>query len=226
MRKDKQQALALRKLGKSYSEIKRALGIPKSTLSEWLHKVHWSDRVKKVLAEKAKDQNTVRLRALGKVRGKNLARLYQEARKEAVIEFEEFKFHPLFISGITIYWGEGDKVSRSLLRVSNTDSQMIRLFTQFLRIVCAVPPERIRAWLLLYPDLNKSICEDFWIKKTGLSRKNFNKSIVIKGKHKTKRVRYGVCNVGVSSTYLKQKMNVWLTQLPHELLKGIYYFPK
>ena len=35
MRLDKNQALKLRLLGKSYNEINKALGVPKATLSDW-----------------------------------------------------------------------------------------------------------------------------------------------------------------------------------------------
>ena len=102
MRKDKKEALQLRSLGKSYSEIKNLFGVPKSTLSDWLHKTHWSKKIKHILAEKAQEKNTIRLRNLNKIRGGHLARLYREARNEAKEEFEHFKLYPTFISGIAI----------------------------------------------------------------------------------------------------------------------------
>jgi len=223
MRKDKKEVLQLRKLGKSYSEIKDLLGVPKSTLSDWLHTTHWSDKIKCLLAEKAQTKNTIRLSKLNEIRGQHLAKLYREARKEAKEEFEYFKFHPIFIAGVAIYWGEGDKASRHMIRVGNVDPLMIKLFVKFLREICGIPKQEIRAYLLLYPDLNPDECKNFWIKQSDLSNKNFNKCVVIQGRHKTKRIRYGVCNVGVSSTYLKEKMFSWLALLPKELIKGNYY---
>jgi len=77
----------------------------------------------------------------------------------------------------------------------------------------------VRAYVLLYPDLDPNKCKDFWIKKSGLSAENFNKCVVIQGRHKTKRIPYGVCYVGVGSTYLKEKMRIWLTLLSEELVK-------
>lgn len=223
MRKDKSEAIELRKSGKSYTDIERLLVIPRSTLSEWLSSHRWSEKIKKELIKREKAGHIIRLRRLNDIRGKNLARLYEQARKEAIEEFEQFKFHPLFIAGISVYWGEGDKLSPGLVRIANTDPLMIRLFIQFLELICAVSRNRIKAWLLLYPDLDEKICKSFWIKKGGLSADNFNKSIVIRGRHKTKRVRYGVCSVGVCSTYLKKKIIIWLSLLPKELSKGEYY---
>ncbi len=49
MRKDKEKALCLRALGKSYQDIRKALHIPKSTLCDWLAGLRWSEKVKKVL---------------------------------------------------------------------------------------------------------------------------------------------------------------------------------
>ena len=221
MRKDRKEALQLRSLGKSYSEIKKFLGVPKSTLSDWLRKIHWSKRIKHILAEKAKEKNTIRLRNLNKIRGKHLARLYREARNEAKKEFEYFKLYPIFISGLTIYWGEGDKLSRYIIKVANTDPRMIRVFVKFLHEICGIPKKAIRAYILLYPDLDPNKCKDFWIRKSGLSTKNFNKCVVIQGRHKTKRIPYGVCYVSFGSTYLKEKMRVWLTLLSKELIKRI-----
>ena len=125
MRKDKNEALKLRRRGKSYNEIRNQLRIPKSTLSGWLKKIHWSDKIKHKLTEKAKEKSTIRLCSLNKIYRRYLSKIYEEARIEAKQEFEYFKLHPLFVSGITIYWGEGDKLSRHQIRVGNTDPLMI-----------------------------------------------------------------------------------------------------
>lgn len=223
MRKDKQETIQLRRLGKSYSEIKNILGVPKSTLSDWLRTTRWSNKIKYQLTKKAQKRSTIQLRKLNRIYRKNLERIYQEARIEAGEEFRKFKFHPLFIAGVSIYWGEGDKTTKHNIRISNTDPLMIRLFIKFLREVCGVPEERIRANVLLYPDLDQNKCKRFWVGKTGLSDKNFNKSVVIQGRHKTRRLPYGVCNINTSSSYLKQKMFVWLTLLPKEFIKNKYY---
>jgi hypothetical protein len=165
MRKDKQKALRLRKTGKSYNEIKELLGIPKSTLSYWLKDIKWSTIIKDDLSRAITEKSIIRLRQLNSIRGRHLSKLYLEAQSEARDEFELFKFHPTFISGISIYWGEGDKLTRHLIRMGNIDPRMIKLFIKFLVEVCGVSRGKIRAHLLLYPDLDKKLCRSFWIKK-------------------------------------------------------------
>jgi len=210
MRKDKEKAIVLRTEGKSYKEIRAELGVPMATLSDWFRDQDWSRMLSKKLNDKYLEESKARIVHLGKVRGARLDQLYKEARAEAVEEFRLLKNHPLFVSGVMIYWGEGDKGPKAGFRISNTDPQMIRIFLKFLIDVCNVDKSRIRASLLLYPDINEIECKEFWVKEANLKPEYFTKSIVIQGKHKTKRLQRGVCNLVYSSRFLKEKMLVWI----------------
>lgn len=223
MRADKKSAIKLRKSGKSYAEINKLLSIPKSTLSDWLKTSDWSNKIKKELAKKAQEKSTINLRQLNRIYRNNLEKIYKEARIEASKEFEYFKFHPLFIAGISIYWGEGDKTTKHLVRITNTDTAMIKLFIKFLVEVCGVQNKKIKAYILIYPDLNSNNCIGYWAKQSNLSIDNFNKCVTITGKHKSRRLPYGVCNITVSSSYLKEKINLWLKLLPKEFINNKYY---
>lgn len=219
MRVEKTKALELRRKGKSYSMITNLLKVPKSTLSGWLKDEKWSVEIKASLNKNAKIQSAIRMRQLGKVRGKELDNAYAEAVKEAEKEFEYFVRWPLFVAGLCIYWGEGEKTSKHMIRVSNIDPGLVKVFIGFLIHVCGISKKDIRYSLLLYPDLDEDACKQFWVSHAGLLRENFNKSARIRGRHKTKRLRYGVCNVSFSSSYLKKKIGVWLAKLPNELVK-------
>jgi len=116
-----------------------------------------------------------------------------------------------------IYWGEGNKASRNRCGIANTEPAMIKVFMNFLFNVCGIAKEKTKAWILLYPDLNEKICKDYWIQNTGLKHSDFTKSIIIKGKHKTKKLNYGVCNFGANSAYLKCKILVWINLLAKDL---------
>lgn len=218
MRNDRSVAESLRLQGLSYKEISEKLGVPKSTLSGWFISKEWSDTVKKELEHAQKAKSKLRMEAFNAVRAQKLSDLYKKARLEAEKEFHAFKTNPLFISGVSVYWGEGDKRSLGQVRISNIDPQMMALFRDFL-VFCGVDPVKLRAWLLLYQDLNEKECKDFWI-KNGLKSVIFNKSIVIQGRHKVNRVSFGVCNLGFSSRYFKEKMIIWLRLLPKEVLGG------
>jgi hypothetical protein len=223
MRQDKKQAFDMRRKGKSYKDIYVSLKIPKSTLSGWFADVDWSSNVKRGLAEKSNINSRVRMLELNRVRGKNLERAYKTALTEAREEFEHLKYNPLFISGLMLYWGEGDKVTKYATRFINTDPDMVRLYVFFLQKACKVPTKKIRASLLIYPDLDNDKCLKFWSKISGIALEQFIKSSVIQGRHQTKRVGHGMCTVYVSSTYFKVKMNEWISLMAKELMSRKYY---
>lgn len=223
MRKDKENAFNLRKAGKSYTEIHSALKIPKATLSDWFKEVDWSKQLKKELSRKVREGHTTRLIGLNKIRGEHLKTAYEEARNEARSEFEKLKYNPLFIAGIMLYWGEGDKLTKYSTKIANTDPDLIRLYVFFLRNACRIPEDKIKAHLLIYPDLDADTCKDYWARKSGVSTEHFFNTTTIQGKHKVRRLRYGVCMIGVSSTYFKVKMLEWIKLLPEELMNRAYY---
>lgn len=213
----------MRRSGKSYSEIHTSLKIPKGTLSGWFANVDWSCNVKRTLAEKSVRQSRVRIVELNKIRGKNLARAYQTAREEARKEFRRLKYNPLFVAGLMLYWGEGDKVTRHVTKLINTDPDMVRLFVFFLEKACRIPPTKVRGALLLYPDLNEKKCLKFWSQISGIAQSQFINSSIIHGRHLTKKVSRGMCIVYVSSSYFKAKMSEWIALMAQELMSKEYY---
>ena len=213
----------MRKQGKSYNEIRASLKIPKATLSDWFSKVNWSNDIAKKLAAIVQKQHTVRLIELDKIRGMHLKRIYEEAREEARMEFNELKYNHLFIAGLMLYWGEGDKLTKYSTAITNTDPDLIRLYVFFLKNACGIPNEKIKAHVLVYSDLNEEDCRKYWACKSHIDISRFTKSTTILGRHKTRRIKHGVCIVGISSTYFKVKVLEWLKLIPKELMNEAYY---
>src|SRR3990167_229734 len=181
MRKDKDIILKLRSQGKSYKEIQNSTGISKGTLSGWLSRHRWSQETAIRLNKKHSLHNTVRIIYLNKIRGQKLARLYEQGDIEAKEEFARLKYHPLFITGLALYWGEGDRVSKYGVLLSNTDPAMIKLFRNFLIQVCHVKKDRLFAGVFLYPDLDGETCRKYWSKEAGLSGVKFHKDVELIG---------------------------------------------
>jgi len=223
MRKDKETAIVLRREGKSYQEIYESLSIPRSTLSEWFSKEDWSGEIRKRLATSIQEEHTIRLVDLNKIRGQHLAKAYEAAREEARQEFELLKYNPLFISGVMLYWNGGTKDPKQGVKFASSDSKMIKLYVEFLTKSCHLPIGKIKAYILIYPNLEEKTTRAYWSKMSGLPWENFTESIVLKGRHATRRLSWGVCTVSISSTYFKQKMLEWIKLLPNELMNRSYY---
>lgn len=220
MRKDKIKAFQLRKQGKSYNEINEILGISKSTLSAWFKGERWSFVIKNEIIKKTKIRNIDRMKKMNLARKDRLNILYKEARAEAKNEFKLFKKDPLFISGIMLYLGEGDKSRNSgIVRISNVDFPIIKIFFIFLIKFCKIDKDKIKFWLLLYSDNDEKECKVKWNKETGIPLNNFYKTQVIKGRHKTKRLIYGVGNIIISNKRLKEKILEWIRLSEEEFAK-------
>lgn len=219
MRTDKEIAFNLRKQGKSYKEIHRELGMSVSTLSNWFHNVDFSEEIKRSVIEKAKLKSTAHLHVLNRARGDLLKAYYAQGEIEALQELKDNIKNPLFVSGVTAYWGEGDKLSRNQVRLANTDPQMIKLFMNFLVTFCFIPKDKLRLALHIYEDLDDAECRKYWSSVTSLGY--FHKTMVIPSRHKTRRLPYGTCTIITTNTYLKKKLLLWIDQMPKIVLNMV-----
>lgn len=215
MRNDKHIAIKLRLEGKSYKEIEHDLGIPRSTLADWFSDQEWSKDIKQKLISSMSNKLSV-----AQKRRWELWR--EEAREEARQNFQSLRNNPLFIAGLMLYWGEGDsKIENSQVRIANTDPRMLRLFLNFLLDIGNADFPRIRSVMHLYPDLNEDLCRQYWSDSMGIPQKQFIKTQYIVGKHPTKRLGYGVCQIIYGSRKLKEKIYIWIDRFQQD-----YSIPK
>ncbi len=210
MRKDYQKAEQLRQRGKSYKEISRTLSIPLGTLSGWFKNKDWSQKIRDKLSLEQSLSNPESLKRMAAANKKRWADLHEQYRKEAILEFPKLKDNPLFISGLMLYWGEGDRSKGPHIRLTNSDPGMIKLFYLFLIKILGIPAIRIKAGLILYPDLIDAVQKNFWSNATGLPTSQFNKSVYINGRHPKKRLSYGVCVIYLSHRECKEKVIKWI----------------
>lgn len=220
MRLDKNKAIKLRHAGKSYREIEKKLGVPKSTLANWFKKENWSKLIKKQLSFAARKNASKRMAVMSKKKKQERKKLYQTIRRLAQRRFGKLKQEKLFISGLLIYWGEGDnKLENGIIRVTNTDPIMLKLFYLFLKKYFPEIFPKTKAYLILYPDLIEKKCIKFWSKKIGLKQNRFIRSQYIHGHHPTKRLTHGICTLVITNRAYKEKIIIWLELFKNEVLK-------
>lgn len=201
----------LRKAGKTYAEISRETGVATGTLSHWLKDIR-----PLVFDEKTKQR-------LEKIAALNALREERSRAKDADIELaarNEFNVHfgaPLFITGLSLYWGEGDRKTAYQTRITSTDPGILAIFIRFIRAYAPKFGSRIWVSLVTYDDFNIEECEKYWRAATGLTAEQFQKTTLIKGKGVERRSPYGMCTVGVSSVELKKTMVTWIAELQKRL---------
>lgn len=214
----KNKAIELRKNGSSYNFIAKEIGVSKSTLSIWFADSDWNSVALTQNKTRNLVESTQRLVRINKEKTLNLADRYKKAEVDAIKEFELFKNDTLFIAGIMLYFGEGDKSKLSgLIRIGNIDAPIIKIFVKFLLKYCNIPINKVKFWLLSYPDLDTDRCLSWWLRELKLSKNNVYKTQIIQGRHKTKRLLYGVGNIILSSKVLKIKILKWVELASKEL---------
>jgi hypothetical protein len=219
MRKDKIRAYELRRKGKSYSEIRKVLGVSKGTLSGWFKGQEWSEEIKEKLSQEQSIKAPKKRAQIIKANKERWSRWRSEHRTQAIEEFKTLKSNQLFVAGLMMYWGEGDRnTQNSQVRLATTDPAKVRLLYKLFKNVLGIAQEKIGIYLILYPDLKEEMQKTFWSRAVGIPLFQFKKSIYIKSKNPTKRTSYGVCNIFVNSRELKEKILTWINLLSEELV--------
>lgn len=214
---EKEQALSLRKRGFTLREIARYTNVSVSTLSLWFKEEPWSKRITEDNQKRASKENSKRISLLNTARGNQYKKLYAEAERSAVTEFKHYKANPLFIAGLMLYMGAGDSKDARLIRLANTQVEIHRIFIAFLNEFLGVPREKIRFWVLLYPDLDPERTSRIWAKALKLPLSQFHKYQVIQGKSTKRLLQYGVGNTIIGSAVLKKKLMKWIELTLREL---------
>jgi len=162
----RERAVTLRRQGYSYSLIAEKLGVPKSTLSDWLRDIPFEP-----------NQETLARIRRGPLKSGETHRLkrQQQVEQMAVLAREELgniERRDRLIAGIALYWADGTK-SNEDVRFTNSDPQQVRFMMNWFRECCGVPDECFRIGLHLYPDIDPDEAIQYWAEITGLPPKQF-----------------------------------------------------
>lgn len=181
----------------SYNEIKKELGVSKSTLSNWLKGLPL-DEDDISMVQKRKDRQVERFRnTMKEKKDKRLqiAYLNVSERIGALSDRE------IFLSGLFLYWGEGGKATKSDTTLSNTNPQMLVFFIEWLRVL-GVDRSKLRVAIILYSDMDIEKEMLFWSHILGLPLSQFYRARIKNTKfssitykngfgHGTCMIRYG-----------------------------------
>lgn len=210
MRHDKEKVFELRRSGKTYREIEKIAGISRSTLCEWFKNEEWSNHIKQTNNKINIKISTEHLKKLNEGRRLVLDKQYAEVEQNAREEFELYKQNTLFMAGLMLYAGEGDKATKGLIRLANIEFDLHKIFINFMITFLKIDLKYLRFSILLYPDLDIRKCKAKWSQELNIPLIQFHKPQVIKGKHKTKRLHFGVGSTIFSSSFLKRKLLLWV----------------
>lgn len=207
------RALKLRLTGKSYNEINKVLGVPKSTLSGWFKDVVLSDVAKTRLMSRTR-LGSATLVKRNKMQTQEAGERARKIQSSAKKEIPVLTRRDLLIISVVLYWAEGykrlkikDGKERMDHKISlvNSDAEMVSTFVRFLQNILGISPEKIRLTMRLYAHINENEARVYWMRATGLPRERFFKTTYLvsgasKGVRPFNRLPYGTLQVEVCDT--------------------------
>jgi len=213
------QAIQFRKRGFTYAEIARICNVSHGTVSNWLRHEEFSISVAAQNKKRAVVENTKRLASINKARTTERKRQYADVIRGAETEYKHYRHNPLFVAGLTLYLAQGDTSDTSIIRLTDSRTELHKLFIRFLSEYMAVEKSSVRFWLLLYPDHDEIACMKHWCKKVSLSPAQFYKNQYIQSRSQKKSTHHGVGNTIVASVLLKKKLLAWVSLLQKDVSK-------
>lgn len=205
----RQQAIDLRKLGKTYSEIRRELGLPKSTLSDWLSKYPLTIDQLKLLnktIKNNKDLSREKYRTTMSFRRESRLKKTYETQKKSLLPLSK---RELAIAGLFLYWGEGQKRMSGYIGISNTNPKIIKFSLYWITHSLTVPKEKIKIQLHLYNDMNVSEEIRYWKDELKVATSQFNNPYIKSSTREGltyKSFGHGTCTLMVSNVLLKERI--------------------
>lgn len=127
----------------------------------------------------------------------------------------------IFGLGLGLFWGEGNKVNPSAVRLGNTDPALLKYFIQFLSTVYKIDKKKLRFGLQIFTDTSPDVAEKFWCKELNILPSQFHKTVLTKqnklGTYKRK-MQYGVLTVYFSNKRLRDMIVDAIDELQHSKL--------
>jgi hypothetical protein len=124
----------------------------------------------------------------------------------------------LFHLGIALYLGEGDKKTKNVVRLGNTDVKILKIFLLFLKDICGAKREKIKAELNIFDDVDLDSAIHFWTRNLKLDKQQIRTLFIRKAKDRKqgthKRIsKRGTLTILVDNGKLKRIIMKWCSEL-------------
>lgn len=207
--REKLEAVRLRKLGKSYSEIRKKIKVSKGTLSIWLKDVKLKPEQEKRLYITLRQKNGYRLAKQNQAKKEKIT---EEIISIAQKEFKIINRDSFFIAGLMLYWAEGDKSDESeAVKFSNSDPAMVIFMMKWFKLICSVPAKKFRICLHIHKLHCRKNIENYWSGLLKIPLNQFYKTQIkpTSLRHRRNKLYNGTCAVSISSKNLFRRIKGW-----------------
>ena len=119
-------------------------------------------------------------------------------------DYKPSKNKMLEIIGLVLWATEGDKTQLSL---SNGNPSIIRQYLNFLRKICNLQEEKIKAVIHCHDTLPYENCIRYWSKLANIPHSRFTKPYIKKDRGGTRKYPYGIIRIAASNNKLVRIFN-------------------
>ena len=194
----------------SYSEIRKRLGVPKSTLSYWLREFPLSEEKIKELKGKGWKKAEVKIERFRAAMRRKRKLKEQEIYNKYQKRFKNLSEEVFFVAGLMLYLGEGGKRDYSKIVFTNTDHKIIKFFINWLNEFLEISKNKVKAHLHLYENMDIEREKKFWQEELGFQENQFYKPLIGKLKEKSfsykEPSRHGTCAIYFLSVEKKREL--------------------
>lgn len=204
----KNQAIALRKNGLSYNEIRKKVDVSKSTLSVWLKSIHLKPEYKNRLYTKQIRMLSYGAQSQKERRKREIDNILKKADEEIKLPLAESAYR---LFGAALYWAEGNK--QKIFEITNSDPYLILFMVRWFSNIFGASPQFLRARLNIYPQQNEAKIKKFWSDITDIPIKNFGKSYIkpLSTGYKKNNLYYGTIKIYVpKGTDFRHQVFGWI----------------
>ncbi len=172
-RREREQAIAFRQQGLSYSEIRQRVPVAKSSLSVWLRQVGLSEWQRQRLQDRKRAPWRKGPQKRHELRLQRIARVNADARQEArrLLRKQEIRW----LVGTSLYWAEGTKIKTwrgadERMTFVNSDPAMVNIIQDWLKRYCTVEESDFDFDLYIHEKANISAAQEFWVRSLRINR--------------------------------------------------------
>ena len=217
---EKQKARELRKQGKSINEIVKEAGLSKASVSDWVRDINLTHEQRKRISEKGRSFESVERRRKSRLENERAKR--KEVFDNAKLDYGHVGLKELKLIGIILYLGEGGKTSRGMVRLANSDPDVIKIMMRFFREICNVPENKFNGHIHTFAHANINKTEKYWSKITRIPKKQFYKTYIKPSSaslQKRNTLPFGTFDIYVCDTKLFLTIIGWIEKIKEILLK-------
>lgn len=211
---EREKAIQLRKEGVSIQDIAKTLSVSKGSVSLWVRNIQLSKIQLKKLSLNSQSIESIEKR--------RQSRISLEKEKKNIIksfahkEIDQITLSELRLIGISLYLGEGGKTKPNIVRVANSDPEIIRIMMLFFRKCMQIPESKFRGYIHTHDISNVAGSEKYWSKITDIPLSQFYKTYFIQSiasLKKRKTLPYGTFEININDTKAHLRLMGWMERL-------------